>query len=662
MDPQALAGAVRESASRRVGIVKAHLVGRDRVKDSNVSGAVDEQERNFTAAGAIEPPYPFDVLSGLLELSNALRQCVDAYVTNIEGFGHHFIPSFDLESPDIDEKIRAALYLDKLRQHEELEAAGDARAQTFNPFPADEEVQAAKLKVAGRMRLEKSRLDNFFDFACVDSSFVELRRKTRQDIEVLGNGYWEVLRNFDRRKNPLGEIAQFTYVPAFSIRILPLDRELVTVNARVRTSPLSFDTFPIRKRHRRYVQIFERAQTFFKEFGDPRPISRVNGRVCTSFDADGSPVWEPGDGPATELIHYRIHSPRSAYGIPRWIGTLLEVMGSRAAGEVNYLYFDNKSVPPMALLVSGGGITQETVSYIQDYFENEIKGKSNFHKVLILEAEPAGGDPNGRVKIDLKPLTSAQHNDALFQAYDERNIDKIGESFRLPRMLRGNMRDFNRATADAALYFAETQVFNPEREQIDYFLDRQILSDMGICYWTFRSKAPSLRDPAELAPIINGAAQVGLITPEEGRQELAAVFNHEFRKINEPWTKKPINLTLAELQNGALGAAGFAGGFGKQEDGLDKADLTTGDLAVAGALLGGQYGPPKKKPKKKPEDEEKEASVLEKARELLSLRDQFVAEEARVAREAFLSVKLAEKAGPPPAPARRPAKSPAKKR
>lgn len=660
MDTKAVVEAVRDGAARRVGIIKAHLVGRDRVRDTNVSQAVDEQERNFTAAGAIEPPYPFDVLSGLLELSNALRQCVDAYVTNIEGFGHHFIPAFDLEADDIDEKLRAALYLNKLKQKEEMEGTDPAAAAAYNPYPSDQEVAATRMQVALKMRHEKSRLDNFFDFACIDSSFVDLRRKTRQDIEVLGNGYWEVLRNFDRRKNPLGDIAQFTYVPAFSIRILPLDRELVTVNARVRVSPLSFDTFPVRKRHRRYVQIFERSQTFFKEFGDPRPISRITGKVCTNFDAEGAPLWDPGDGPATELIHFKVHSPRSVYGIPRWIGTLLEVLGSRAAGEVNYLYFDNKGVPPMALLVSGGGVSQETVSYIQDYFENEIKGKQNFHKILILEAEPAGGDPNGRVKIDLRPLTSAQHNDALFQAYDERNIDKIGESFRLPRMLRGNMRDFNRATADAALYFAETQVFNPEREQVDYLIDRRVLADMGICFWTFRSKAPSLRDPAELAPIITGATQVGLITPEEGRTELAAVFNHEFRKISEPWVKKPINLTLAQMQNGAMGAAG---GFGKADDGLDKADLTTGDLAAAGALLGGQYGP-KKKPKKKPEEKEASADVLEKAREMLTLRDQFVAEEARVAREQFLSLKLAEKATPPPA-RKAPAKAqkrPAKKR
>ena len=56
----------------------------------------------------------------------------------------------------------------------------------------------------------------------------------------------------------------------------------------------------------------------------------------------------PSDGPATEILHFRVHNPRSAYGVPRWIGNLLAVLGSRQAEEVNFLYFENKSVPPLA--------------------------------------------------------------------------------------------------------------------------------------------------------------------------------------------------------------------------------------------------------------------------------------------------------------------------
>src|SRR5690606_9647023 len=192
-----------------------------------------------------------------------------------------------------------------------------------------------------------------------------------------------------------------------------------------------------------------------KSFGDPRVVSRRTGQVFDSAEALG--VADASDGTATELLHFAIHSPRSPYGVPRWVGTLLSVLGSRQMEEVNFLYFENKSVPPLALLVSGGRLSEASVPRIERFIEENLKGKANFHKVLILEAE--GGQGANRAKIELRPLTETQQLDALFQGYDERNIDKVGGAFRLPRLLRGESKDFNRATAESALRFAEDQVF-----------------------------------------------------------------------------------------------------------------------------------------------------------------------------------------------------------
>jgi len=159
------------------------------------------------------------------------------------------------------------------------------------------------------------------------------------------------------------------------------------------------------------------------------------------------------DGPATEILHFKLHNPRSAYGTPRWVGNLLSVLGTRQAEEVNFLYFENKSVPPLALLVSGGRLSAQSIPRIESFIENHIRGKKNFFKILILEAESGGAggslDHTGRMKIELRPLTGAQQSDALFQNYDERNHDKVGQSFRLPRLLRGDIRDFNRSCYSA---------------------------------------------------------------------------------------------------------------------------------------------------------------------------------------------------------------------
>jgi hypothetical protein len=40
------------------------------------------------------------------------------------------------------------------------------------------------------------------------------------------------------------------------------------------------------------------------------------------------------------------------------------------------------------------------------------------------------------------------------------------------------------------------------------------------------------------------------LTPEEGRVLAGDIFNREFRKIGDDWTKRPITLTLAGIQTG----------------------------------------------------------------------------------------------------------------
>ncbi|MDH5492664.1 MAG: phage portal protein, partial [Myxococcales bacterium] len=185
------------------------------------------------------------------------------------------------------------------------------------------------------------------------------------------------------------------------------------------------------------------------------------------------------------------------------------------------------------------------------FIEENLKGKANFHKMLILEAEGgAGAGDQSRAKIELRPLTDAQQHDALFQVYDERNIDKVGSAFRLPKLLRGESKDFNRATAESALRFAEDQVFQPERDEFDFLMNRRLLADMGIRFWRFRSQTPVTRDPERMTEMVEKLVRVGVLTPEEGRSLAGDIFNREFRKIGDDWTKRPITLTLAGIQTG----------------------------------------------------------------------------------------------------------------
>ena len=517
-------------------ILKAVVVGA-RVQDPASRTGGEEASHAFAAAGALQPPYDPEALCLLVEHSNSLRPNVDAYATNIDGFGYRFDPVIDFDAEDARQHVADDLTLERMIARD-AGSLPDSTALT----PTAEEVTARLTELRNLARMERARLDGFFEFCCFDHSFVHLRRSSRQDLEVTGNAYWEVLRDGK------GDVARFVYVPAYTVRLLPLDREATEIQERVRVSPTSFDRVSSRRRLRRYVQIQGSERMYFKALGDPRVVSRSTGRAFP--DVAALHAAQPEDGPATELMHFAIHSPRSPYGVPRWVGALLSVLGSRSMEEINYLYFENKSVPPLALLVSGGRLSDSSVPRIERFIEENLKGKANFHKILILEADGAGTGDGGRAKIELRPLTDAQQQDGLFQVYDERNIDKVGSAFRLPKILRGESSELNRATAEAALRFAEDQVFQPERDEFDFFMNRKVLSDMGIRFWRFRSQTPVTRDPERMTEMVERLVRVGVLTPEEGRLLAGDIFNREFRKIGDDWTKRPITLTLAGIQTG----------------------------------------------------------------------------------------------------------------
>lgn len=516
-------------------LIKALVVG-SRIDDPGSRGGADEDASVFSNAGALEPPYDPELLCRIVEHSNSLRQNVDAYATNIDGFGYRFEPALDLDSEDAQQHVADAMMLER-----EAASNSGTLSSGVSVVPTAEDAAARLTEMRRLARVEKARLETFFGFCCFDHSFVDLRRRARQDLEVTGNAYWEVLRDGK------GEIARLVHVPSYTVRLMPIDREPTEVSERVQVSPVSFERLTTRRRLRRYIQIQGTEIVYFKSFGDPRTISRSTGQVFA--DVAALRTAKPDDAPATELLHFAIHSPRSPYGVPRWVGTLLCVLGSRQMEEVNYLYFNNKSVPPLALLVSGGRISDASVPRIERFIEENLKGKANFHKILILEADGAGTGDGGRAKIELHPLTEAQQKDALFAQYDERNIDKVGSSFRLPRLLRGETKDFNRATAESALRFAEDQVFQPERDEFDFLMNRRLLADLGIRFWRFRTQTTMPRDPERLADMVERLVRVGVLTPEEGRTLAGDVFNREFRKLGDDWTKRPITLTLAGLQN-----------------------------------------------------------------------------------------------------------------
>jgi len=583
----------KRSGRRRT--LKAEVLGSDLVIPRSIQGTEDEQlGALFSGSGVVEPSYDPGTLFRLWENSSALNQNVAAYVTNIDGLGYRFAPRIDLNADDSFEKVRDAIWVERFRRAEARladatsrlgeegapPAEGELALDPLALMPSDEEVEKKLEQLKSLQRIEKAKLSAFLDAVSPTGSFDTLKRQTRQDREICGNAYWEVLR--DRA----GRLARFVVVPPTHVRCTPIDEEPVLVEEKVQVG-LGFEVVRQPRFFRRYVQAVGRKLVWFKEFGDPRVVSQKTGEVYPTLAAfKAATLGRNDEAPATELVHFRIHRTGEAYGVPRWIGNLLSVLGSRAADEVNYTYFDNKAVPPLALLVSGGRLSSDSVDQIQTYLRDNIKGRGNFHSILVIEADDADADPLSPREIPtlkFEKLVDVQQGDALFQAYDERNIDKIGSSFRLPRLLRGDVRDFNRATADASLRFADEQIFEPERREFDAWFNRTILPALGITLWTYRSLGPSTRDPEKVAAIIVDLAKVGVVTPNEARELSSDVIGMDLDSLDVPWAKQPIQLTLAGFRPPEDETKGASSSSDKGTDWRPGVEEELRSLSAAGA-------------------------------------------------------------------------------
>lgn len=537
-DIAAIATASDGKTKRALRKMRATVIGLDRPRSRDktspqslvekASGETGESKRLpddpfLTMIGkgmVLDPPFDLLTLSMLPEQNTELNQCIEAMEVNIEGFGHRFIPRVDPDDKDTPGEVKRLV------------------------------------------KSERVKLENFFTYANIEDSFTKMRRKRRRDLETAGNAYWEIIRGAS------GDIQGFEYIPAYQVRLTRIDQETTEVKVPIlalqEDGSVKVDKVPRRRRFRKLVQtrlVYNSLGTqtsdykmvFFKEFGDPRIIDNKTGREVPpekikNFDGRGNPM--PERRKANELVHWKIFSARSPYGIPRYIGNLLSIFGDRKAEEINFITFENNCVPSMMILVSNGQLTQGSIDRIEDFVESQIRGQDNWSRFLIVEAE--GEDQDGEdstiSKIHVERMRDQQQEDALFQNYSSNNQDKIRRAFRLPPILVGRSELYNRATADTSRKLADEQVFAPERSDFDSWVNRCLFPMMGIIYHTYKSNSPNTTDNLDLVKILAGGEKTGGLTPRIARGLLSDILgDQELPDFPEGFDPDvPFSLTMAE--------------------------------------------------------------------------------------------------------------------
>ena len=394
----------------------------------------------------------------------------------------------------------------------------------LKPQKAAEDKAKEDTAFATEVLAEQDRFSTLLRFSDYDEeSFTDLLRRMIHEKESAGNAYWEILRDGK------GDICAFRQMPTFTMRLMRLHPDVQRVTQK--RPSLFGDGEPeevfLDRRFRRFVQarFHEGGQKFkyFKEYGDPRRLHKETG--IFQEGKGGEPV--PDDKLATEVFHWKIPSTRSAYGIPRFIGAVLSVLGVRASEEINFITFKNNNIPSMVLLVSGGQVTDDTVDRISTFVEKNVQGHDNYSKFLVIEATADDEEgEGGQVRMELKPLTREQHTDALFQNYESNSTAKIRQSFRIPSLFLGRTGDIIRATAEISRRLTDEQVFAPERMTLDFRINRFMI-DTGMLHHIFVSNTPNITSAFDLTGVMKAAERSGGMTPRVAHGFLQDILGQE---------------------------------------------------------------------------------------------------------------------------------------
>lgn len=499
----------------------------------------------------IKPPLSPKELSVLSEYSSELGPNIDAMVIGIEGFGQKVV----------------------------------VRKMT----------QAQEAVFGKEISIEKRWLEtNIVENPNPVGSLRKLRKQLLRDRENTGNAYLELVPSAVGSK-----YSSYNRIEPSAIWITKADSNFTRFYQNYVDDNFTIKQKSFLKRFRRFVQIIGKKKVFFKEFRDPRMIDARTGEVLrmrSNSSGQQVPVDEKGvEVPrkylARELFHFALQTSRKTpYGLPRFTGNIIGIKGSRSSEEANILTMQNNNVPSMAVVVSGGMLTEGSIDRMQEFIDTSIKGDLNYSKFLLLEGEGSSDALSGTssMKIDIKPLTNDQHTDALWSDYDKRNNTKTRRAFRQPQILVGDTETLSRDVAQESERLAEKYVYNPEREDLDEDWNK-ILVQQGIRFHVIKTNSPNVTNDEDLVKILSGAEKTGGVTPRIAHMILGDILNRELPAIieDDPDFKPdlPFSISVGKLARGMAmsNGAGTLAPTGQQEadrgiDNRDKSPVQDKDL------------------------------------------------------------------------------------
>lgn len=218
---------------------------------------------------------------------------------------------------------------------------------------------------------------------------------------------------------------------------------------------------------------------------------------------------------AHEIIHFRIPTPRDTpYGEPPIISAAESYLGGQNARLFMLSYFDNATVPRMAIFIKGGGsLNQQVLQKIDQWMASQNKLDA-LNQVLIAEVGEGS-------EIQIERLSSEQLNDdGGFLRYKEACSQAIRRSYRVPPSVTFDLEGLNNAvSAEADRKFLEF-VVRPDQRLIEARFNNLIEREYNTREWVLDLSVPDLTMIEERRNLWNMLLTRGAISVNEVRREL----------------------------------------------------------------------------------------------------------------------------------------------
>ena len=217
-----------------------------------------------------------------------------------------------------------------------------------------------------------------------------------------------------------------------------------------------------------------------------------------------------GNGDVHELAHMRQYTPISSYyGLPAWIGSLLEVQMEAALKKFNAAFFNNHALPEYAVIAKQKGETELDIpDLLKQFFQEQYSGIDRAHRTLFLELDQDAEIKFEKITADLKDMDFKN----LYEKVRDAIISAHGVPPRLLGVISAGQLGGGGEVEGQLKVFQETYL-EPLRKKTEAFISKIIQAD-------FRLKKIDITTAGTDTKNYSQLVQAGILTPEEARAAL----------------------------------------------------------------------------------------------------------------------------------------------